>query len=68
MLRPAGSAWVHEIKHDGYRLMVWRDGGRVRLFTRRDFDWSERYPLDRAFRPPASGRPLSDRWRGGDLP
>jgi ATP-dependent DNA ligase len=41
---PAGPAWVHEIKHDGYRLMVWRDGDRVRLFTRRGFDWTERYP------------------------
>ena len=41
---PAGPAWFHEIKHDGYRLMVWRDGGRVRLFTRRGFDWTLRYP------------------------
>jgi ATP-dependent DNA ligase len=41
---PAGPAWVHEIKHDGYRLMVWRDGERVRLFTRRGFDWTDRYP------------------------
>jgi bifunctional non-homologous end joining protein LigD len=22
---PAGSNWIHEIKHDGYRLMAWRD-------------------------------------------
>jgi len=21
----AGLAWLHEIKHDGYRLMVWRE-------------------------------------------
>ena len=41
---PSGPDWVHEIKHDGYRLMVWRDGERVRLFTRRGFDWTERYP------------------------
>ena len=41
---PTGAAWVHEIKHDGYRLMVWRDGERVRLFTRRGFDWTKRYP------------------------
>jgi hypothetical protein len=27
-------AWVHEIKHDGFRLMVRREGSRVRLFTR----------------------------------
>jgi bifunctional non-homologous end joining protein LigD len=36
--------WSHEIEHDGYRLMVWRDGERVRLFTRHGFDWTERYP------------------------
>jgi bifunctional non-homologous end joining protein LigD len=41
---PAGRDWSYEIKHDGYRLMVWRDGERVRLFTRRGFDWTQRYP------------------------
>jgi bifunctional non-homologous end joining protein LigD len=41
---PSGSAWVHEIKHDGYRLMVRRDGNRVRLYTRRGYDWSGKYP------------------------
>jgi bifunctional non-homologous end joining protein LigD len=40
----AGIDWVHEIKHDGYRLIVRRDGDTVRLFTRRGYDWSERYP------------------------
>jgi ATP-dependent DNA ligase len=35
---------VHEIKHDGYRLMVLKDGDRVRLFTRRGYDWTDRYP------------------------
>src|SRR5205823_6351694 len=37
--------WLHEIKHDGYRLIVQHDGKRVRLLTRRGFDWSDRYPL-----------------------
>jgi hypothetical protein len=37
---PSGSAWVHEIKHDGYRLMARRDCNRVRLYTRRGYDWS----------------------------
>jgi bifunctional non-homologous end joining protein LigD len=41
---PAGPDWVHEIKHDGYRLIVRRDGKAVRLFTRRGHDWTERYP------------------------
>jgi len=42
---PAGPDWLHEIKHDGYRLVVQREGKRVRLFTRRGYDWSDRYPL-----------------------
>jgi bifunctional non-homologous end joining protein LigD len=41
---PSGAGWVHEIKHDGYRLQVRRVGGAVRLFTRRGYDWSGRYP------------------------
>jgi bifunctional non-homologous end joining protein LigD len=42
---PSGLDWFHEIKHDGYRLIVQREGKRVRLFTRRGYDWSDRYPL-----------------------
>jgi ATP-dependent DNA ligase len=42
---PAGDDWVHEIKHDGYRTQMHIRDGRVRLFTRRGFDWTERYPL-----------------------
>jgi hypothetical protein len=41
---PSGADWVHEIKHDGYRLIVRRDGPKARLFTRRGYDWTERYP------------------------
>jgi hypothetical protein len=41
---PAGADWVHETKHDGYRLQVRRVGDAVRLFTRRGYDWSGRYP------------------------
>lgn len=41
---PDGPDWLHEIKHDGYRLQVHRDGPRVRLYTRNGHDWSERYP------------------------
>src|ERR1700693_3423908 len=41
---PSGPDWVHEIKHDGYRLIVRRDGKAVRLFTRRGYDWTDRYP------------------------
>jgi bifunctional non-homologous end joining protein LigD len=41
---PSGPDWVHEVKHDGYRLIVRRDGPTVRLFTRRGHDWTDRYP------------------------
>jgi hypothetical protein len=42
---PAGKDWLHEIKHDGYRLIVQREGDCVRLFTRNGHDWTNRYPL-----------------------
>jgi bifunctional non-homologous end joining protein LigD len=42
---PAGPDWLHEIKYDGYRLLVQREGKRVRLLTRNAHDWTERYPL-----------------------
>ena len=42
---PSGSGWLHEIKHDGYRLMARRDPVGIRLITRRGNDWSERFPL-----------------------
>jgi bifunctional non-homologous end joining protein LigD len=42
---PTGPDWIHEVKHDGYRLIVQRDGKRVRLFTRNGHDWTDRYPL-----------------------
>jgi ATP-dependent DNA ligase len=41
---PVGPDWVHEIKHDGYRLQVRRYGDTVRPFTRRGYDWTGRYP------------------------
>jgi ATP-dependent DNA ligase len=42
--RPGPGSWVLEIKHDGHRLIVRREGKLVRLFTRRGYDWTERFP------------------------
>jgi bifunctional non-homologous end joining protein LigD len=39
---PAGTDWVHEIKHDGYRMIVHRDGPTVRLYSRNANDWTAR--------------------------
>src|SRR5215813_2967512 len=41
---PSGPDLVHEIKHDGYRLIVRRDGPTVRLYTRNANDWTVRLP------------------------
>jgi bifunctional non-homologous end joining protein LigD len=41
---PAGPGWVHEIKHDGFRILARRDAERVRLFTRNGSDFTGRYP------------------------
>jgi bifunctional non-homologous end joining protein LigD len=41
---PSGPDWLHEVKFDGYRAMVCRDGRGVRLFTRRGHDWTDRFP------------------------
>ena len=41
---PAGPGWIHEIKHDGFRILARREGGRVRLFTRHGTDFTARYP------------------------
>ena len=41
---PAGPEWLHEIKQDGFRIRVERDGDRVRLITRGGYDRTKRYP------------------------
>jgi bifunctional non-homologous end joining protein LigD len=41
---PSGLGWIHEIKHDGFRLMVRRDAAGVRLLTRNAVDWTRRFP------------------------
>src|SRR5271166_1950973 len=42
---PSGPQWVHEIKHDGYRFICRREGDRVRVFSRRGNDYTDRVPL-----------------------
>jgi bifunctional non-homologous end joining protein LigD len=41
---PNGPDWLHEVKYDGYRLRLERDGDRVRLITRGGYNWTDRYP------------------------
>ena len=41
---PAGSGWIHEIKHDGFRILARREAERVQLFTRNGYHFTVRYP------------------------
>jgi bifunctional non-homologous end joining protein LigD len=40
---PSGPDFIHEVKYDGYRLLVERDDDRVRLFSRNGTEWTKRY-------------------------
>jgi bifunctional non-homologous end joining protein LigD len=42
---PSGLGWIHEIKLDGFRMMVRRDPAGVRLITRNGHNWTGRFPL-----------------------
>ena len=41
---PAGSGWIHEIKHDGFRILAHRQGRAVRLMSRNGHDLAGRFP------------------------
>jgi bifunctional non-homologous end joining protein LigD len=40
---PTGDGWLHEIKHDGYRVQIRMDGDEVRLYTRGGHDWTAKF-------------------------
>src|SRR6516225_8019022 len=42
---PSGPGWLHEIKHDGFRILARRDSAGVRLITRAGNDFSSRFPF-----------------------
>ena len=42
---PAGPGWIHEIKHDGFRILAHRRGRSVRLVTRNGHDLGDRFPV-----------------------
>jgi ATP-dependent DNA ligase len=41
---PTGPQWAYEIKHDGFRFICRRDGDRLRVFSRRGNDYTDRVP------------------------
>jgi ATP-dependent DNA ligase len=40
-----GAIWLHEIKHDGFRVIARKEGKRVRLYSRPGNDLTHRFPL-----------------------
>jgi hypothetical protein len=40
----SGPDWLHEIKHDGFRILARRDAKGVRLITRNGHDFADRFP------------------------
>jgi ATP-dependent DNA ligase len=40
-----GPNWIHEIKHDGFRILARRDSAGVRLITRNGNNFTTRFPL-----------------------
>jgi len=55
---PGGKDWLHELKFDGYRLIAVRRKGEVKLFTRKQLDWTTRFPELAA---------RLEEWKGGDF-
>ncbi len=41
---PAGPEWVHEVKFDGYRMGVLREGGSVQIESRNGVDFTSKLP------------------------
>jgi ATP-dependent DNA ligase len=42
---PSGELWLHEIKHDGFRVIARKNGKRVKLYSRPGNDLTKRFPL-----------------------
>jgi bifunctional non-homologous end joining protein LigD len=42
---PSGPGWIHEIKHDGFRILAWRGPVGVELITRNGNDFTHRFPF-----------------------
>ena len=61
---PAGDAWLHEIKWDGYRLLADLVDGQAKLRSRNDLDWTARVP---AIARAVEALPVSEAHLDGEL-
>ena len=61
---PDGPDWLHELKHDGYRMLARLDAGRVQILTRRANNWTNKYP---SIARPIAGIPAQNAYLDGEL-
>ena len=61
---PTGPGWIHEIKHDGFRILARRDANGVRLFTRNGYNFADRFPMIVAALRELADAVMFHRWRG----
>ncbi len=61
---PEGPDFIHEIKLDGYRLLVRRHQSTVQIFSRNGLDWTERLPQLVAS---VQALPAESLWMDGEL-
>jgi bifunctional non-homologous end joining protein LigD len=38
-----GCGWIHELKHDGFPILAFKDGDKARLWSRNGRDWSSEF-------------------------
>jgi bifunctional non-homologous end joining protein LigD len=60
---PGGANWVHEIKHDGYRMLCRVEGGDVRIVSRSRKDWTADFP---AIARAVARLPVDSAWLDGE--
>jgi hypothetical protein len=66
---PEGDGWIHELKHDGFRILAFKDGDKVRLWSRNGRDWSAEFvAITEAMRAPAVQAHHAGRRGGRALP
>jgi bifunctional non-homologous end joining protein LigD len=41
---PKGADWIHEVKFDGYRVQIHKQGEATGVLSRNGFDFTSRYP------------------------
>jgi len=61
---PAGDDWIHELKYDGYRLVARIDGGKARLFSRNEKEWTRQFP---AVAKDLASLPVKSAWIDGEV-